>query len=180
MCTGRKKLHRLARIATIGSTADRVPSGNYLRVRRRRSVAAWVVVCAAGLTACAQLPAEQRQPPAETRVTDRAHLSAALRAAGATVVPEEPVRQPFFAVEGRILDVDGEGIQVFEYRDAAAAEAQARLVSADGNQIGTSKPLWVGTPHFFRKGRLLVLYLGENRRTIDLLKTVLGPQFAGA
>ena len=96
------------------------------------------------------------------------------------MVLEEPVRQPFFAVEGEILDVDGEGIQVFEYRDAAVAEAQARLVSPDGSEIGKSKPLWVGPPHFFRKDRLLVLYLGENTRTTDLLKTLLGPQFAGA
>lgn len=96
------------------------------------------------------------------------------------MVSGEPVRQPFFVVEGQILDVDGEGIQVFEYSAAAAAEAQAGLVAADGSQIGTSKPLWVGTPHFFRKGRVLVLYLGENTRTIDLLKSALGPQFAGA
>ncbi len=96
------------------------------------------------------------------------------------MVLDEPVVQPFFVVEGMILDVDGEGIQVFEYPNVAAAEAQARLVSADGTQVGKSKPRWVGTPHFFQKGRLLVVYLGDNTRTMELLKTVLGPQFAGA
>ena len=94
------------------------------------------------------------------------------------MVQEQRLRQPFFDVEARILVVDGEGVQVFEYGDDATAAAQAARVSRDGSQIGTSKPFWVGPPHFYRKGRLLVLYLGEDTHTRERLACLLGPPFA--
>jgi len=51
--------------------------------------------------------------------------------------------------------------------------------SRDGSAVGTTKPHWIGTPHFFRQGRLLVLYLGDEKRVIQSLEGVLGRQFAG-
>jgi hypothetical protein len=38
---------------------------------------------------------------------------------------------------------------------------------------------WMATPHFFKKGRILVLYVGDNTETLGLLESVLGAQFAG-
>jgi hypothetical protein len=102
-----------------------------------------------------------------------------LRAAGATADPVGRIDQPFFSVAGKALTVDGEDVQVFEYATAAAAEGDARRVSPDGSAIGTSKPLWIGTPHFYRQGRLLVLYLGDQKKIIQALEAALGRQFAG-
>ena len=73
-------------------------------------------------------------------------------------------------------------IGAFEYPDRPAAEAAAALIADDGSSVEgiTEGPIsWPATPHFFRKGRLLVLYVGDNRPTADLLKVVLGPQIAG-
>ena len=39
---------------------------------------------------------------------------------------------------------------------------------------------WIGPPHFYLAERLIVLYIGEDQSVIELLETVLGPQFAGA
>ena len=80
----------------------------------------------------------------------------------------------------RLVSIEGEGIQVFQYPDAAAAQAQAALVSPDGKQVGSSKPRWVSPPHFYKKANLLILYLGEDEKILKLLDSVLGPQFAGA
>jgi hypothetical protein len=35
-------------------------------------------------------------------------------------------------------------------------------------------------PHFFKRGRLLVLYLGTDRQILKILHAALGKQFAGA
>ncbi len=73
-------------------------------------------------------------------------------------------------------------IGAFEYPDKPAAKAVVALVADDGSSVEgiTEGPIsWPDTPHFFRKGRLLVLYVGDDRPTADLLKLILGPQFAG-
>lgn len=110
---------------------------------------------------------------------DYASLIDNLRTAGVSVEPEGEVDQPFFSVEGRIIKVSGEDVQVFQYFHATAADAQAALVSPDGSAVGTSKLHWVGPPHFYKKGKLLVLYVGGNAKALKALEAVLGRQFAG-
>lgn len=148
-------------------------------MRARSCPAGWLVACAVTLAGCAPVATYSVQPCGRAEVPDHRALIGNLRAAGAQVVQTERLRQPFFDVEARILEVDGEGVQVFEYDDAATAAAQAARVSKDGSQIGASKPLWIGPPHFYRKGRLLVLYLGADTRTLERLACLLGPPFAG-
>jgi hypothetical protein len=112
-------------------------------------------------------------------VEDYVSLVDALRAAGAEVEPGESIEQPFFSVTGRILEVDGADVQVFEYESAEAMETDASQVAPDGGSIGTSMVSWIATPHFFKAGRLLVLYVGDDAAILDLLKSALGEQFAG-
>lgn len=102
-----------------------------------------------------------------------------LRARGLTVESAGEVSQPFFKPEGRGFTVGGENVQVFSYPSASAAEAEAKQVNAEGTSVGTSAMMWVGPPHFFRKGRLVVIYVGENAGVLKALTSVLGPQFAG-
>jgi hypothetical protein len=107
-------------------------------------------------------------------------LIARLRAQGASArSTRERVQQPFFSVPGRIMTVNNEAIQVFEYSNAATTESQAKRVSPDGKTIGNSKPSWMAPPHFFKSGNLIVLYVGANESTLKVLRTTLGPQFAG-
>lgn len=71
------------------------------------------------------------------------------------------------------------GVQLFEYENAATADAQAALVLPDGSSVGTSMPFWVAPPHFYKAGRLVVLYVDESDIAVEALETVIGPQFAG-
>lgn len=102
-----------------------------------------------------------------------------LRAEDATLRPQGEVEQPFFSVKGKVIALYGDHVQIFEYPGSAEADAQAALVSPDGMTVGTAKPHWLGTPHFYRKGRLLVLYLGGNEKVLKALEARLGRQFAG-
>lgn len=131
------------------------------------------------LVACAPQSQSEDVAPQGGAPEDRAGLMDALRAAGAEVEAGGPVEQAFFAVTGQIIKVDGADVQVFEYESVEAMEADAAQVSADGGSVGTSMITWVATPHFFKSGRLLVLYIGDDTAILDLLKGVLGEQFAG-
>lgn len=133
-----------------------------------------ILVAAAGPVACGTGLSASDQP-----VTDYVSLIKNLGAAGAPVEDEGEVEQPFFAVKGRVIKVHGEHVQVFEYRSAADTDAQAALVSPSGSAVGTMKPHWMGPPHFYKKARLLVLYIGDNARVLATLEALLGRQFAG-
>lgn len=102
-----------------------------------------------------------------------------LRAESTSIRQEGEVEQPFFSVKGRLISLYGDHVQVFEYPSSAKADAQAALVSPDGRTVGTAKPHWLGNPHFYKKERLLVLYLGDNEKVLKALEARLGRQFAG-
>jgi hypothetical protein len=112
-------------------------------------------------------------------VEDKASLIAALQSAGASVETGETVLQDFFTPEGSILKVNGADVQVFEYESAEAMEGEASQVAPDGGSIGTSMVSWMDTPHFYKAGRIIVLYVGSDQAILDVLAKVLGPQFAG-
>ena len=102
-----------------------------------------------------------------------------LRAAGATVMPTGTVTQPFFSVTGPVITVNGEQVQVYEYPNDDGASADAARISPDGGSVGNTMVDWIAPPHFYRGGRLIVLYVGTNTPVMRILETILGPQFAG-
>ena len=112
-------------------------------------------------------------------VKDYVSLFDNLRAKGATVEPVGEVNQPFFSVKGFIIKVNGHDVQVFEYDEVAQADSEAQLVSPEGSPIGTTFVGWIAPPHFYKAGRIIVLYVGEEDTVVDALNSVLGSQFAG-
>jgi hypothetical protein len=58
-------------------------------------------------------------------------------------------------------------------------EEEASQVTPEGGSIGTSMISWIDTPHFYKAGNILVLYVGSDEAILGLLEKVLGPQFAG-
>ena len=103
-----------------------------------------------------------------------------LLAIGAEVrVSGEVLNQPFFSASSRVVEVNGERVEVIDYGDAAALEDEADRISPDGSSVGTTMMMWVGPPHFFWTESLIVLYVGESPTVIDALAKVMGPQFAG-
>ena len=110
---------------------------------------------------------------------DYAGLTGALEAAGESVEPGGPVEQPFLSEPGQILRVNGMDVQVFEYESAEQLEADAAKISPEGGSTDTTMITWMATPHFFKSGQLLVLYVGDDAGTLNVLESVLGEQFAG-
>lgn len=103
----------------------------------------------------------------------------ALRVEGHEVESLGSISQPFFQPAGQLLSVEGHEVQVFEYSSEEVALSAAETVSPDGSSVGTTMVSWIGSPHFFRSGSLIILYVGEDAAALQALQTVLGPQIAG-
>ncbi len=133
------------------------------------------------LTACGSGPAQSHGGP----VQDQVSLIDALRKT-VTVDISGTISQPFLNPQsGTTVRLSGGALttpadlQLFEYRDASAADADARRISPDGSGTATTKVSWVAPPHFFLKGRVMVLYVGIDPAVVSLLTSVLGAPFAG-
>ena len=150
----------------------------YCRYIRRILVAAAVIALVAGCGGTAG-PASPTATPQGKSVTDDTSLVDALRAAGAKVEMGDEVEQPFFPVPGKVIQINGQGVQVFVFADEAAAQAAAATVPPDGTTFKTMIVDWMAPPHFYQRGRIIALYVGTDAATIQLLTTLLGKQFAG-
>jgi hypothetical protein len=118
-------------------------------------------------------------------IADQASFSDALQAQGLAVTEVGPLQQPFLQPQsGAILQISGGDlsataeVQVYEYADAGAAQADSSQIGPDGNPR-TAIIEWIAPPHFFRTGRIVVLYVGSDPAVLDVLSQLLGPQFAG-
>lgn len=131
-----------------------------------------LLVTALVLAACGGQPASAEGYGTEDFIAE-------LREQGVEAEQGDAIEQAFFSVIGNYVNFNGESVQVFEYASAETMESDAVLVDANGSSIGTSMVTWIATPHFYKKGRILVLYVGDNTETLEVLENVLGPQFAG-
>ena len=141
-----------------------------------------LVLVAILLTACGTVQGPQSHGGP---VQDQVSLIDALRKT-VTVDISGTISQPFLSPQsGTIVRLSGgplttpADVQLFEYGSASAARTDSRKISRDGSGTGTMTISWVAPPHFFLKGRVLVLYVGNDAAVVSLLTGVLGAQFAG-
>ena len=86
--------------------------------------------------------------------------------------------------------MNGERVETFEFASAEEADAVIEGVSPSGDSIlrvdaetglgVASSVLWEMPPHFYKAGKLIVLYAGCDEDVIDLLEVTMGPRFAGS
>ena len=135
-----------------------------------------VVALLIGLAGCSQGSGEEQV------------LITQLRAQGATVAhTNDEGELPLTGTE-ESLKVNGEVVEVYSYDSLQQANAEAVGISADGLKVvvgtaGDQTTLTALTtqfsPHFYKKGRLIVFYNGGKSAVANLLQVVLGPQIAG-
>ena len=123
----------------------------------------------------AESPVTSHGGPAQDHVS----LVDNLRAQGLNVSPTGTISQPFFSAPGQILKVNGQDVQVFEFDSPSTAQSQAQKFSPDGKAIDDTIVGWVGPPHVYQNGKILVLYIGADLTVQKKLDSLLGPQIAG-
>lgn len=120
------------------------------------------------------------------KVTDRtmeytaADLKTKLEEKGYDVTKEKDTEH-FFTTDGKAYDVDGDTLYVYEYgeSDTSAIETDINSIDIKGNKIGEKNVTWKATPHMYKKGRVVVIYDGDNKDVINTLKETLGDPFVG-
>ncbi len=141
-----------------------------------------MVLLASVLTqACGSTPPE---PPKGSEVpgTETIALATTLEREGASVTFAEVMSMsahPYFRMPAARYVVNGENLYAFEYETESAAATEASRIAPDGASVGTTQISWVSDPHFYRAGRVVVLYVGRQSSTLGLLQRVLGQQIAG-
>jgi hypothetical protein len=123
--------------------------------------------------------AAKREAKTDTPARNYEGVVDRLRKLGFRVDAVSEISPPFFTASGRLVSIEGSDLQIFEYPDEDAALVEAGRVACNGHAVGTEMVAWVAAPHFFRKGKLLAVYLGSNKQVLGTLREVFGPQFAG-
>jgi hypothetical protein len=78
-----------------------------------------------------------------------------------------------------IVCAGDESVTVYEYRDVDSTIAAAALIDQDDpSMVGNAIVEWAGTPHFWLRDRVIVLYVGEDPEVNAALRNILGRPFA--
>ena len=86
--------------------------------------------------------------------------------------------EPLAAVQ-TIVCVNGQDVRVFVFgTEQERMAASAGIDPTDPSHVGTSIVEWDGSPKFWQRDRIIVLYLGRDEATIDLLTELMGDPFA--
>ncbi|WP_268542019.1 hypothetical protein [Candidatus Nitrosotenuis cloacae] len=125
------------------------------------------------------VPSDEQVPAPSGPVSDYASLVDSIKSRGIAVEPVEELDDSPFSTPTKVISVGGATIQVYEFQSESDAESARLTVSEDGTEIGTSIIRWMDTPHFYAKGKIIVLYVGQNPEVTSLLEAFLGNQFAG-
>jgi hypothetical protein len=149
-----------------------------LKKDRAARVTTWFVLAGLLLAACSPATAEPSLPETGLEIGGYGEVVAALRSLDAELEEDGQVDEPLFDVNTHLLRINGQEVQIFEFPDEAARQAAAETISPTAATIGTVIPEWVDTPHFWSRGRVIVLYVGQDQPTVDLLTSVLGQPVA--
>ena len=124
-------------------------------------------------------------PGGGSLIADSQALELTLKAKGAEVeyVGQSKFSQLFgtFPTE---LKVNGFQVLVYEFAPGTSAEKASGTVSKNGSTFENAdgsvmSVMWIAPPHFYLYGNAIVLYIGDDHRTTDLLGSVAN-KFAGS
>jgi hypothetical protein len=108
-------------------------------------------------------------------ITDKASVIAALQKAGITLTSAGLADAPYLSTPTEAFN--GGTFQIAEYADEAAAARDAGKIQPDGTVPGKMIS-WLGQPHFYRAGRVILVYIGNDPALLTPLEAILGKPFA--
>lgn len=86
-------------------------------------------------------------------------------------------------VDGKQVILYDTEIIIYSYEYKEEMEKEASSINKEASQISRNDDLiqieWQKTPHFYKKGRIIVQYIGDDEKIISDLTEIMGEQFAG-
>lgn len=95
----------------------------------------------------------------------------------AQIGPE--VRKPYFDADARVLVVNGKPVQVYTFDSDDDVNEAVASIGSDGHQVGGEQVTPAAATHFYRIGKVILLYVGDDPSVTATIETVVAPQFAG-
>lgn len=91
-------------------------------------------------------------------------------------VEETEASQSHFSIDNKDYTIDGERISVYEYDEDAASTLKNDLstVTNNGATINNKDVKWNKKAHIYKKGRIVVVYDGDNEKVLKVLNDTLG------
>lgn len=95
----------------------------------------------------------------------------------------EDVEEDFLPTTRKRMIIDKDSIEIYLYNSNREAEKDAKRIDDGGcgynNGDKSIKIHWSSYPHFYKKGSIIVQYVGENEKILSDLNDIFGQQFAG-
>jgi hypothetical protein len=89
----------------------------------------------------------------------------------------------FLSGSRKRIKTGDEVIDVYQYVNNFFMERDAKGITPEGSGydglLRKVRVSWVGPPHFYKKGKIIVQYIGDNKKITSDLKDILGEPFAG-
>lgn len=156
--------------------SGRLRGADVVEVGMRRRI---LTIAALSWSALALVSCQDQDPVGPTLVGTVDQLIQALRQQGLRVtLAEAPdAGRSLLAVPAQRVLVNESWIDGYEYPSVAAAAKDAARISGDAQPDPFALILWASTPHFYRQGRLIVLYVGCRAEIQQALEVTIGPPF---
>jgi hypothetical protein len=95
----------------------------------------------------------------------------------------QDVGEDFLPTTRKRMIMGDEALDIYIFANNKKMENAARCIDSDGsgysNGFKSVKVSWIAPPHFYKRGSIIVQYVGEKENIISDLKDILGEQFAG-
>lgn len=85
-------------------------------------------------------------------------------------------------IDGKQVILQDTEIVVYSYKNSEEMEKSTSLLNEDATTINKEQPIeieWPKNPHFYKKGKIIVQYIGEDEEIVTDLDKIMGKQFAG-
>lgn len=89
--------------------------------------------------------------------------------------------QKIFSVDKQIVKIKGGELSLYEYPmdSKGKLEGDIKSIQDNGKMINGTTMTWNTAPHFYKKGRVLVVYDGDSQEIIKALNEILGNPLMG-
>ena len=92
------------------------------------------------------------------------------------------VQKDFLPTTKKRIIIKDEALDIYIFKNNKKMESEASNIDRGGCSYSGKNAAdisWVSLPHFYKKGSLIVQYVGENETITSDLADILGEQFAG-
>ncbi|RDY28202.1 hypothetical protein CHL78_006335 [Romboutsia weinsteinii] len=100
-----------------------------------------------------------------------------------TPVSQYMILNDSMIIDGKQVILYDTDVIIYSYEDNGEMKKDASTINKDASQISRTNNKtqieWARTPHFYKKGKIIVQYIGDDEKIISDLKEIMGDQFAG-